>query len=130
MVNVMHANSQPHSRWATFVERLDERLTRFRQHFDPFSDTVDRRRKIWAMVALSIGVLALGALLVFGAIWIVEHYKSFNHHSWVVILPFLKLLKLFGIGAAIVGAFLFRDKFTGTPPAAGAQNGGTAAAKE
>jgi hypothetical protein len=130
-VNAMLANSQPQSRWATFVERLDERLTRFRQHFDPFSDTVNRRRKIWAMVGLAVGVVALGALIVLGTMWIIDHYKWFtNHHTWALIVPALKLLKLFGIGVAILAAFLFRDKFTGKPPVAGAQSGGTAPAKE
>jgi hypothetical protein len=131
MVNAMHASSQPQSRWAGFVERWDERVTRFRQNFDPFSDTVDRRRKIWAMAALSIGVLALGTLLVLGTIWMVENYTWFrNHHAGVLILSVLKLWKLFGIGAAIVLGFLFRDQFSGKTPDANAQNGGTAPAKE
>jgi hypothetical protein len=120
----MLPNSQPQSRWAAFVERWDERVTRLRQHFDPFSDSVDRRRKIWAMVALSIGVVALGGLVVFGAMWLTDH------HKWALIIPLLKLLKLFGIGVVIVAAFLFRDKFTSTPPAAGLQKGGSAPAKE
>src|SRR5262245_13664784 len=130
-MTVMLTNSQPQSRWASFVERWDERLTRFRHYFDPFSDVVDRRRKVWAMVGLAVGVVALGGLIVFGTVWLIGHYTVLaNHRSWHFILPALKLMKFFGVGVAILAAFLFRDKFTGKSPAADAQNGGTGPAKE
>src|SRR5262249_57404822 len=89
--------AQP-SRWTAFVARWDERLQRFRQSLDPFSHSADRRMQTWAIVLLSIGVLALAGLIVFGAIWIT------NHHRWALIISLLKVLQLFGPGVAFVPA--------------------------
>jgi len=101
-------HAQP-SRWTAFVARWDERLQRFRQSLDPFSHSADPRMQAWAIVLLSIGVVALAALIVFGAIWITDH------HRWALIIPLLKVLKLFGLGVAIVTALLFRDRFAKMP---------------
>jgi hypothetical protein len=92
---------QPQSRWAAFIERWDGRLERFRQSVDPFSDGPERRMKLWAIVALSVGLVVLAGLIGFGGWWIVDH------HKWALIVPLLKVTKLFGIGIAIVAAGLF-----------------------
>jgi hypothetical protein len=96
-------DQKPQSRWTAFVERWDARLTRFKDAFDPTS-RASRPMKTWAILALSAGLIVLGALIVFGAMW------AFSHHKWVLILHLLKMGKVFGVGLAIVLAFVFRDR--------------------
>src|SRR5262245_54454841 len=94
------AMQQPsQSRWATFVERWDKRLTRLKDAFDPTSPG-SRPMKTWAIVALSAGLLVLAALIAFGAMWVI------SHHKWVFFIHLFKMGKLLAIGVAIVLALV------------------------
>ena len=103
----MLPNPQPQSRWAAFIQRWDERLTRFRGHFDPSLSPPGRPMKTWAIVALSASLIVLAALIAFGTMW------AISHHSWHVIWILLKMGKWFAVGIAIVVAIAFRHKFAG-----------------
>ena len=113
----MLAQQQSQSRWTAFIERWDGRLERFRQSIDPYSDGPDRRMRPWAVVALSLGLGALAALIVFGGWWI------YDHHKWALIWPLLKVGKLFAVGVAIVVAIFFGGNLTKKPQIEQAQNG-------
>jgi len=124
----MLARQQPQSRWTAFVERWDGRLIRFRESIDPFSQGQDsqgqqRRMKSWAIVALSVGLVVLAALIGFGGWWI------YDHHKWALLWPLLKVGKLFAVGVAIVGAILFGGKLTKKSPIERPQNGDAAVSK-
>jgi len=96
---------KPQSRWTAFVERWDARLERFRTLFDPFSESPDHRMKTWVVITLSVALVALAALAVLGTMWIIDH------HKWGLIYPLIKVtLKLFGLGALIVGGLLDRER--------------------
>jgi hypothetical protein len=120
---VMLAQQQSQSRWTAFIERWDGRLERFRQSIDPYSDGPDRRMRPWAVVALSLGLGALAALIVFGGWWI------YDHHKWALIWPLLKVGKLFAVGVAIVVAIFFGGNLTKKPQIEQAQNGDAAGSK-
>jgi len=108
------------------VERWDGRLVRFRESIDPFSqgqDSQGRRMKPWAVVALSVGLVVLAAGVGFGGWWI------YDHHKWALIMPLLKVGKLFAVGVAIVAAILFGGKLTKKPQIEQAQNGDAAGSK-
>ncbi len=124
-VDVMLSNSQPKSRWTVFVERWDNRLTRFRHAFDPTSEAPDRSMRIWAITLVSIAVVVLGALIVVGAIWVFNHPRS-----WLVIHVLLKGVKYFALGIAAVAAILCRDKLANMPLFARFRSGGPTPAKE
>jgi hypothetical protein len=119
----MLAQQQQQSRWTAFVERWDERLERFRQSIDPYSDGPERRMKPWAIVALSVGVVLLAVLIGFGGWWI------YDHHKWALIMPLLKVGKLFAVGVAVVAAILFGGKLTKKPQIGQAQNGDAAGSR-
>jgi len=119
----MLAQQQPQSRWTAFVERWDERLERFRLSIDPFAEGPERRMKPWAISALSVGVVVLAVVIGFGGWWII------NHHKWALILPLLKVGKLFAVGVAIVAAIVFGGKLTKKPQLEQAQNGDAAGSK-
>ena len=120
----MLAQQQPQSRWTAFVERWDARLERFRESIDPFSSQgPERRMKPWAIVALSVGVVVLAALVGFGGWWI------YDHHKWALIWPLLKVGKLLAVGVAIVAAILFGGKLTKKPQIEQTQNGDAAGSK-
>ena len=120
----MLAQQQPQPRWTAFVERWDGRLERFRESIDPFSQGPERRMKPWAIVALSVGLVILTALIGFGGWWII------NHHKWALLWPLLKVGKLLAVGVAIVGAILFGGKLTKKPQMEQAQSGDAAGIKE
>ena len=119
----MLAQQQSQSRWTAFIERWDGRLERFRQSIDPYSDGPDRRMRPWAVVALSLGLGALAALIVFGGWWI------YDHHKWALLWPLLKVGKLFAVGVAIVGAILFGGQLTKKPQIEQVQSGDAAGSK-
>ena len=122
-VDVM--DSQPKSRWTAFIERWDNRFTRFRNCFDPTAETPDRTMRIWAITLVSIGVVVLGALIVVGAMWVYNHPRSF-----VVIHFLLKGVKYAVIGIALVTAMLCRDKLANIPLFARLRGAGGATPKE
>jgi hypothetical protein len=126
-VDVMLPNSQaePKSRWAAFIERWDDRFTRFRNCFDPTAETPDRTMRIWAITLVSIGVVVLGALIVVGAMWVYNHPRSF-----VVIHFLLKGVKYAAIGIALVTAMLCRDKLAKIPLFARFRSSGATPVKE
>ena len=101
---------KPQSRWTAFVERWDTRLERLKQLFDPFSENTDQRLKTWVIVALSIGLVVLAAMIVLGVMWMIDHRK------WVLIYPILKIaLKVFSLGALIVAGLAFKDRLAKLP---------------
>jgi hypothetical protein len=109
-----NSQAQPQPRWTTFVQRWDERLSQFRNYFDPTTPAPVRPMQTWAIVALSAGLIVLAVLMAFGTMWVISHNK------WGLIFPLLKVGKWLVLGLAIVGAILFRDKLmpkSGSPMA-------------
>jgi len=97
----MLAHQQPQSRWAAFIERMDGGLERFRQTFDPFDQSPERRMRPWAIAALSLGVLVLAGLVGLGVWWVIDH------HKWGLIYPMLKMAKLLCLGIGILVAAVY-----------------------
>jgi hypothetical protein len=113
------------SRWTAFIERWDDRFTRFRNCFDPTAEAPDRTMQIWAITLVSIGVVVLTALIVFGAMWVYNHPRSL-----VMIHFLLKGAKYAIAGIALVTAMLCRDKLAKMPFFARFRSGGATPVKE
>jgi len=112
---------QPQSGWRGLIERWDGFLERCWQAVDPFADGPKRP---WVIATLVVGVIVLCGMIGFGAWWM------YDHHTWTLILPLLKVAKLFGIGFVVVAALLFGSKAAKSGLPKGSRSGDAAGAKE
>jgi hypothetical protein len=100
---------QPKSRWVSLIERWDERLTRLKDSFSPFSQTPARPIEAWKIIALSAGLIVLAVLIVLGAMWAIANYKG------MAIYLLFKMGKFFVFGFGLLLALAFRGRIAHWP---------------